>query len=99
MLLPVIVKGEHFLSLLDTGSTHNFVQGAAMHHLGLTPAGGEYLQVTVPNGDRMACEGIAQDVPIRIDDEDFAIMCVGLNLGTFDFIIGFDFFQMLGPML
>ena len=43
MLLPVIVKGERFLTLLDTGSTHNFIQGTVMRRLGLTPTGGEHL--------------------------------------------------------
>jgi hypothetical protein len=38
-------------------------------------------------------------VPIRIYDEDFAMTCVGLNLGGFDFIIGFDFIRTLGPIL
>jgi len=57
MLLPVIVKGERFLALLDTGSTHNFIQGTAMRRLGLTPARGEHLRVTVANGDRLACGG------------------------------------------
>jgi len=99
MLLPVAVKGAHFLALLDTGSTHNFIQGAAMRRLGLSPTGGEHLRVTVANGDRLACEGIARDVPIRIGDEDLAITCVGLSLGAFDFILGFDFIRTLGPVL
>jgi len=47
----------------------------------------------------VACEGIARNVPVRIGDEDFTITCVGLNLGAFDFIIGFDFIRTLGPVL
>jgi len=99
MLLPVVIKGERFLALLDTGSTHNFVLRETMRRLGLIPAGGERLRITVANGDRMPCEGIARNVPIRIYDEDFAITCVGLNLGGFDFIMGFDFIRTLGPIL
>ena len=99
MLLPIVIKGERFLALLDTGSTHNFVSGETMRRLGLVPAGGERLRITVANGDRMPCEGIARNVPIRIYDEDFAITCVGLNLGGFDFIMGFDFIRTLGPIL
>ena len=41
MLLPVMIKGERLLALLDTGSTHTFLQGAAMHRLGLAPQGGD----------------------------------------------------------
>jgi len=54
MLLPVTVKDESFLALLDTGSTHNFVQGAVLRRLGLSPAGGDHLRVTVANGEHVA---------------------------------------------
>jgi len=40
MLLPVMIRGERFLVLLDTGSTHNFLQSATMRRLGLTSSGG-----------------------------------------------------------
>lgn len=93
MLLPVTIKGERFLALLDTGSTHNFMAGETMRRLGLVLAGGDHLWITVANGYRMPCEGIARNVPIRIYDEDFTITCVGLNLG------GFDFIRTLGPIL
>jgi len=92
-------QGRTLPALLDTGSTHNFVSGETMRRLGLVPAGGERLRITVANGDRMPCEGIASNVPIRIYDEDFAITCVGLNLGGFDFIMGFDFIRTLGTIL
>ena len=41
LLQPVTIKGERFLALLDTWSTHTFFQGAAMCRLGLAPQGGE----------------------------------------------------------
>jgi hypothetical protein len=70
-----------------------------MRRLGLSPAGDEQLRVTVANGDRLACEGFARNVPLRIGTEDFTITCVGLNLGGFDFILGFDFLRTLRPIL
>jgi len=99
MLLPVLVKGERLLALLDTGSTHNFLRGTTMRRLGLSPAGGEQLRVTVANGDRLPCEGIAHDVPISIAGEVFSITCVGLDLGSFDLILGVDYLRTLGPIL
>ncbi|XP_066347739.1 uncharacterized protein [Miscanthus floridulus] len=99
MLLPVMVKGERLLALLDTGSMHNFLHGATMRRLGLAPTGGEQLRVIVANGDRLPCEGIARHVPIRIGSEPFSITCVGLDLGCFDFILGVDYLRTLGPML
>jgi hypothetical protein len=99
MLLPVMINGERLLALLDTGSTHTFLQGAVMRRLGLVPRGGDNLRVTVANGERLPCEGIACDVPVIIGDASFPITCVGLALGCFDFIIGVDFLGTLGPLL
>ena len=99
MLLPVMVRGERLLALLDTGSTHNYLQGATMRRLGLPPTRGAQLRVTVTNGDRLRCEGIARHIPISIGAEDFSITCAGLDLGCFDFILDVDFLRTLGPIL
>jgi hypothetical protein len=55
--------------------------------------------VTAANGDRLRCHGLAQHVPLTIGDEHFTIMCAGINLGCFDFILGMDFLRTLGPIL
>ena len=99
MLLPVMINGERLLALLDTGSTHTFLQGVAMRRLGLAPQGGNQLRVTVANGERVPYEGIARDVPVDICGPPFSITCVGLALGCFDFILGVDFLGALGPLL
>ncbi|XP_021303974.1 uncharacterized protein LOC8066654 [Sorghum bicolor] len=97
MLLPVMIK-ERLLALLDTGSTHNFLQSATMRRLGLSSTSSDQLRVTVTNGDCLACVGIAHDVPIIIGDES-SISCVGLDLGCFDFILGVKFLRTLSPIL
>jgi len=95
LLLPVTINDERLLALMDTGSTHNFLNGDTMSRLGLAMAGGEHLRVTVANGDRLPCAGIARDVPVIINDESFSITCVGMRLGCFDFILGVDFLETL----
>ncbi|KAK1661786.1 hypothetical protein QYE76_049945 [Lolium multiflorum] len=99
MLLPVTIRGEHLVALLDTGSTHNFLPATTMRRLGLQPSGGAHLRVTVANGDRLQCHGLAQHVPLTIGDEHFTITCAGIDLGCFDFILGVDFLRTLGPIL
>ena len=98
MLLPVIIKGERLLALLDTGSTHNFLSGATMRRLGFAPDGGEHLRVTVANGDKLRCAGLARNVPITIEGETFTITCAGIDLGCFDFILGYNYLRTLGPI-
>jgi hypothetical protein len=99
MLLPVMIHGECLVALLDMGSTHNFLPAATMRRLALQPMGGDNLRVTVANGDRLRCHGLAQHVPLTIADEDFTITCTGIDFGCFDFILGVDFLQTLGPIL
>ncbi|KAK1683724.1 hypothetical protein QYE76_044572 [Lolium multiflorum] len=99
MLLPVTISGERLTALVDTGSTHNFLAGDAMRRLALEPSGDEHFSVTVANGDRLACQGVARQVPITIGDEHFSVDCVGINLGCYDFILGIDFLSTLGPIL
>jgi hypothetical protein len=99
MLLPVMIHGERLVALLDTGCTHNFLPAAAMRRLALQPTGGDNLHVTVANGDRLRCHGLAQHVPLTIGDEHFTITCVGIDLGCFDFILVVDFLRSLGPIL
>uniref|UniRef100_A0A8I7BBU6 Reverse transcriptase n=1 Tax=Hordeum vulgare subsp. vulgare TaxID=112509 RepID=A0A8I7BBU6_HORVV len=99
MLLPVTINGERLTALVDTGSTHNFLSGDAMRRLALQPAGLEKFNVTIANGDRLACQGVARQVPVLIGDEPFSIDCVGIDLGCYDFILGFDFLSTLGPIL
>jgi hypothetical protein len=98
MVVYVTIQGQRLLALLDTGSTHNFIQGAAMKKLGLTVAGSDQLRVTVANGDRLRCVGVARDVLVTIAGEQYHITCVGIDLGCFDFILGVDFLRTLGPV-
>jgi hypothetical protein len=98
MVIYVTIKGECLLALLDTGSTHNFFQGATLWWLGLTVTGGDQLQVTVSNGDRLPCAGIARGVEVSIASAPYTITCIGIDLGCFDFILGIDFLRTLGPI-
>jgi hypothetical protein len=99
MLLPVNIKGHRLLTLLDTGSTHNFLHAETMHRIRLTTTDSAHLCVTVANRDHLACKGVARNVPIRIGDEEFSITCVGINLGCFGFILGVGYLRTLGSIL
>jgi hypothetical protein len=57
MVISTTIQGQRLLALLDTGSMHNFIQGAVLQKLGLMTAVGDQLRVTVANGDRLRCVG------------------------------------------
>jgi hypothetical protein len=60
MLLPVTIHGERLTALVDTGLTHNFLSRDAMRHLVLQPVGAEKFSITIANGDRLPCQGMAR---------------------------------------
>jgi hypothetical protein len=98
MVIYVTIKGERLLALQDTSLTHNFIQGATLQRLGLTALGGDQLRVTVANGDRLPCVGIARGVEVSIAGAPYTITCVGINLSCFDFILSVNFLRTLGPI-
>jgi hypothetical protein len=97
MDLYVHVHGHHLLTLLDSGSTHNFINVGVICHLQLVTSDSANMRVTVANLDRVACEGVAHNVALSIDREDFSISCYGIDLGVFNLVLGIDFLRTLGP--
>ena len=90
MLLLVHVHGHHLVALLDSSSTHNFINADLMRHLRLSTAPHPSMRVLVDNGDRVPCEGVARDIALTIGGEEFTISCFGINLEGFDLILGVE---------
>jgi hypothetical protein len=45
----------------------------------------------VSNGDRVPCEGMARNVTVQIDQEEFTINCFNIDLGGFNLVFGIDY--------
>lgn len=99
MHLHVYVHWHRLLALLDSDSTHNFLDARAMRQLCLSMSPHPAMRILVANGDRIPYEGVARDVTLAIGTEEFSINCFGINLGGFDVILGVDFLRTLGPIL
>ena len=99
MLLLVHVHGHRLMALLDSSSTHNFINADLMRRLRLSTMPHPSMRVLVANGDHVPCEGVARDVALAIGGEEFTISCFGINLGGFDLILGVDYLRTLGPIL
>jgi hypothetical protein len=88
MQINVRVGGHKFTALIDSGSTHNFISGPVVRHAGLQFHDKQCAHVTVANGDRVPCCGLARDVAIRIGEEFFTIDCYTIGLDCYDMILG-----------
>ncbi|XP_066374518.1 uncharacterized protein [Miscanthus floridulus] len=98
MHLHVYIQGHKLLALLDSGSTHNFINARVMCHIRLV-TGDSHMRVTMANGNNVTCTGMARNVAMRFGKEDFTISCFGIDLGGFDLILGVDYLRTLGPIL
>jgi hypothetical protein len=97
--LATVVHAVGLTSLVDSGSTHSFVDAAVAARVGLVFEPCASLSVGVSNGDRVPCAGICQSVAIFIDHEEFTVDLFVIQLGGFDIVLGCEWLRTLGPIL
>jgi hypothetical protein len=100
MRLQVDINGHRLMALVDSGSTHNFVNNDLAQQIGLpleTARNG--LRVTVANGDRLTSSGVCRALGLSIGAAVFTVDCYALPLGGFDVILGTQWLRTLGPIL
>jgi len=86
-------------ALVDSGSTHSFIDESLAHRLGLVPDPRPGLSVGVANGDRVASSGLCKAVRLVIDKEEFTVDLFVIPLGGFGIVLGCDWLRSLGPIL
>jgi hypothetical protein len=98
MQLMVTVNDTQLCALLDSGSTHNFIDMAAatlagvLHH-------STGLRVALANGDHVISPGCARAFDVSIGDERFILDCYGLELGLHEMVLRVQWLESLGPIL
>lgn len=99
MQLEVTLNGQELLALLDTGSTHNFINctAAQRNRITLEPTPGRHVKVA--NGDPVFCQGINRQATININNESFTIKAYAIPLDTFKIILETTSLRILGPVL
>jgi hypothetical protein len=93
MQIQVDIKGNRLLALLDSGSTHNFIDTEATTRVGIVLTGRGGLRVVVANGDRLTSTRCCKAMDISIHGEQFQIDCNGLALGFYDMVLGVQWLE------
>jgi hypothetical protein len=103
MQLHILVNGVVLTTLLDSGSTHNFVDTDAATRAGIQLRGASGLRVAVANGDRVHSPGCYKALRLTVAGtvagEPFDIDIYGLALGSFNGMLGVQWLESLGPVL
>nr|GMC64213.1 Transposon Ty3-G Gag-Pol polyprotein [Ipomoea batatas] len=92
------VNGQKLQILIDSGSTHNFVQPKIaeqlqLHALKVTP-----FRVYVGNGDSLACSHSCKQVPLTLHGTEFLIDFFVLPIRGSDMVLGIQWLRGLGKV-
>jgi hypothetical protein len=99
MHVHVHIAGTLLVALLDTESTHNFINTDATTRAGLALLGSSGLRVTVANDDRVTSPDCCRDLSVSIGNEQFIIDYYGLSIGSYDMVLRVQLLESLGPVL
>jgi hypothetical protein len=99
MQLEELVHDVRLIVLLDSGSTHNFIDTTAARRANITLLHHTGIHIVVAIGHHLTSPGGCKGLNISIDDEPFAIDYYGLDLGSYDMVLGVQWLELLGPIL
>ncbi|WVZ93159.1 hypothetical protein U9M48_039163 [Paspalum notatum var. saurae] len=99
MHVPVTLNSRRLVALLDTDSTHNFLNSSIAEELRLLFSTCPGLHVSVANSDQVPCRRRADHVAMTVVSGPFAVHSYPISLGSFDIVLGVVFLGTLGPVL
>ena len=93
-----VIKHARLTLLIDSGSTHNFLQPRIAQFLRLPTQATHPLHVLVGNGSTLACDQTCPDVPVTIQGHSFIVNFHLLEISGADAVLGIDWLKKLGPV-
>ncbi|KAL5844111.1 hypothetical protein ACOSQ4_010069 [Xanthoceras sorbifolium] len=90
------ISGLRVQTLVDGGSTHNFIQERVAKFLKLPISASPHFNVLIGNGQSMVCDGYCPQVLITLGDESFHIDFYVLQLQGADVVLGVQWLELLG---
>ncbi|KAL4601359.1 hypothetical protein ACB092_11G267500 [Castanea dentata] len=76
------INQRSFVILIDSGSTHNFIDAALVSQLHIHVDTSQILEVKVANGDLIKTQGVCKEVPILIQGNEFLVHLHMLPMGV-----------------
>ncbi|KAF8397183.1 hypothetical protein HHK36_016090 [Tetracentron sinense] len=93
------IKHYPIVVLIDTGSTHNFINTKLAQRLGCRIQTGSELPVTVANGEILRSHGMCSNLLFKIQNSEFTTDVHLLDFGGCDMVLGAHWLRTLGPIL
>ncbi|XP_026447045.1 uncharacterized protein LOC113347590 [Papaver somniferum] len=93
-----LLTNQHIMVLIDTGSTHSFIDSKITDKLGLHVSPTGHILVTVANGDSTITKGICRGLQWEMQGYKFSADLRALPLGGCDMVLGVDWLRQLGDV-
>ena len=94
-----IVKKTTVRILIDTGSTHNFIDKRLLRKIGLETEPTEGFDVTIGDGTTLRVDFICGGVELKVQGETFTLDLYPLALRGGNIVLGTQWLQSLGPVI
>ncbi|XP_023920704.1 uncharacterized protein LOC112032172 [Quercus suber] len=90
------INQKSFVILVDSGSTHNFIDAVLVSQLHIQIDTSQILEVKVANGEVIKTLGVCKAVPILLQGEVFLVHLHVLSMGGCDLVLGTQWLETLG---
>ncbi|XP_061364975.1 uncharacterized protein LOC133308371 [Gastrolobium bilobum] len=95
----VTFKGQFIAILIDSGSSHNFIQKQLVDAAGLSTIKVPRMRVFMGNGEFLVCDRKCLNVPLVIQGYSFCVDLWVINLSGFEVILGISWLSNLGRVI
>lgn len=96
--LRASVGNQTMLLLVDSGSTHSFVNSSFAARIGAPTISIAPLAVRVANGQKLRCTAMVQQLQWNVQNHQFTTDMRVLDLGVYDAVLGVDWLAKNSPM-
>ncbi|KAG2663117.1 hypothetical protein I3760_16G012600 [Carya illinoinensis] len=99
MRVAARIGAHEVLTLIDSGSTHNFISERMASLLRLPVVPTEAFTVQVANGADLRCHGRFDEVPVNLQGITFSLTLYSLPLTGLDLVLGIQWLELLGSVV
>jgi hypothetical protein len=99
MRIKVAIGRRTLVILINSGSTHNFVDHIVAHAFQLAVTPTQEFTVKVANGEKLRCTERYANVLISIQDFQFSTTLYSLSLHGIYIVLGIQWLENLGPVV
>lgn len=82
------IKQKIFVILIDSSSTHNFIDATLVSLLHIPMYISQILEVKLANGEVISTQGVCREVLVWLQGHDFLVQLLVLQMGGCDLVLG-----------